>query len=394
MFCFKIHAQVNLVPDYSFEQYSTCPNNAPGNIQHSSYWINANVNGTSDYYNACVTNTNSYFDVPSNWCGYQNAKTGNGYAGCFVKTIPYTVAQYEYAETNLLATLKPNYHYCVQFFVSRAEKKGDYAISNFGALFTNTILNSSDQYNIQMSPQVKNQQGNFVVDRTIWAAIAGTFVALGGEQFVTIGNFDDPSLTDTLYDPVLPDDGVRDPGSIYYYIDDVTVEEVANAKAGNDKTINCGDSIVLGADSAIGAFYKWTPAIGLNNDSISFPVSNPTITTTYVLRKQQCNVITFDTIVVTVNNNCPVGINELSYHIKFSIYPNPLVDKLNIEFQIPEIHHATVFIYNLFGELVKKTDLQNGANNINVSNLSNGTYFYSLITNGSEIKRDKLMIIR
>ena len=395
LLCFVLQAQVNLVPNYSFEDYNTCPNNTPGNILNSKYWINGNNNGTSDYYNSCVTTFPYYFWVPKNFPGYQFAKTGNAYVGIGVFGGPNFVGQIEYAQTKLIDSLKPNKHYCVQYFVSRADSMGDYGISNFGALFTNTIVSSNDPYNIQMIPQVKNPVGRIIMDKLGWTSISGTYTAVGGEKHITLGNFDPKSAIDTIFDPVHPSIPLGIYDGIYYYIDDVTVEDVVDAQAGNDKLIICGDSVVLGADSAIGAYYKWTPSIGLSNDSVAFPIAQPTITTTYVLRKQQCHIVTYDTVQVAVNGICPVGINELINDYNIKVYPTPTDEEFMIEFNLNRSkQNLTLTIYNIIGELVKKQNLQNGISKIDVSDLKSGTYLYRISIDDNEVKKDKLIIIK
>src|SRR5216683_763724 len=73
-------AQINLVPNYSFEVYDTCPNTY-SQIYYAIPWFSSLPCqcGSSDYYNACAGGP--LVSVPSNGGGYQNARTGVGYAG-------------------------------------------------------------------------------------------------------------------------------------------------------------------------------------------------------------------------------------------------------------------------------------------------------------------------
>ncbi|MFY0674280.1 MAG: hypothetical protein JXQ87_12810, partial [Bacteroidia bacterium] len=53
-----------------------------------------------------------------------------------------------------------------------------------------------------------------------------------------------------------------------------------------DSVICTGDEIVLGiVDTAKSAKHLWTPAVGLNNDTISNPIANPTTTTIYTYQR-------------------------------------------------------------------------------------------------------------
>ena len=66
-----------LVPNWSFEEYSNCPEEANQ--------LNGNVTGWStsapspDYFNECGTSAD--YGIPSNRLGFQWAAEGSGYAG-------------------------------------------------------------------------------------------------------------------------------------------------------------------------------------------------------------------------------------------------------------------------------------------------------------------------
>jgi OOP family OmpA-OmpF porin len=68
-------AQINLVPNPSFEIYNTCPNSG-GQITYATGWFTATL-GSPDYFNSCSAG----YGVPSNGFGYSNAQDGNAYAG-------------------------------------------------------------------------------------------------------------------------------------------------------------------------------------------------------------------------------------------------------------------------------------------------------------------------
>ncbi len=61
----------NLVPNLSFEQFDTCPDNF-GQIYYAGNWYSAGI--TPDYFNACDP-TNGV-SVPKNVVGFQYARTG------------------------------------------------------------------------------------------------------------------------------------------------------------------------------------------------------------------------------------------------------------------------------------------------------------------------------
>ncbi len=75
-------------------------------------------------------------------------------------------------------------------------------------------------------------------------------------------------------------------------------------------------------------------------------------------------------------------------------YPNPATGKVNFDFNLSGINHASVKIINLLGSVVKNIDLTVGDNktSIDVSDLPQGVYFYSIVANGNIYQTKKLII--
>jgi len=75
-------------------------------------------------------------------------------------------------------------------------------------------------------------------------------------------------------------------------------------------------------------------------------------------------------------------------------YPNPATGKVNFDFNLSGINHASVKIINLLGSVVKNIDLTAGDNktSIDVSDLPQGVYFYSVVANGNVYQTKKLII--
>lgn len=73
------------------------------------------------------------------------------------------------------------------------------------------------------------------------------------------------------------------------------------------------------------------------------------------------------------------------------IYPNPINHTATISFQVRGLtdqQNAEIKIYNILGEYVKSVDGNNGTATIDVTDISNGIYFYVLRTNSSyDVKR-------
>jgi len=244
---FQLIAQYNYVPNYSFEQYDSCPTTAAGVDIFCKYWFTPTSQmfilpafpysylggGSSDYYNFCSTNQN--IQIPTNLSGNQNTKDGFAYVGILFQNDNITIDYKEYIEIELHKALSNNKEYCVEFYYSIAERfdyiPNSYYPIELGALLTDTIvsrqsgINTQQPQNIYAIPQI-NQQLPLVIDTLNWIKVSGSFIAKGGEQYLTIGNF---QHTDTLTGK-----------NVYVYIDDVKLYY-----CGPDTTIKPPDSLII-----------------------------------------------------------------------------------------------------------------------------------------------------
>jgi gliding motility-associated-like protein len=210
-FLFKACGSQNLVPNPSFENYSSCPI-ANGNIYLAVPWSDPS-SGSADFYNVCSSNIQS--SVPINSNGYRGPRTGDGYAGIvtYVSTI---VNAREYIEVELKDSLIPGTKYCIGYYVSLS-KSSEYAVNGMSAFLSNTKISCPGCF-LTYLPQI-NYLGNVISDTLNWVLISGNFVSRGGEKFITIGNFNNDLGINTQF--VNPG-GVAGPEA-YYYIDDVYV---------------------------------------------------------------------------------------------------------------------------------------------------------------------------
>lgn len=205
-FSIKIYSQ-NLVPNYSFEDTLHCPTN-PSQINFVPPWFTPTT-GTPDYFNECSVTSG----IPNANGGYQYAKTGKAHAGCIL----FAFSSYrEYISTSLSSSLVAGQKYFVSFYVNLSEKS-NYAIDAIGCYFSNDSVIRNDYYNITYQPQIANPNSNIISDTANWVLISGKYTAMGGEKYITIGNFKNNANTDSLFLGGLG-------GAIaYYYIDDICV---------------------------------------------------------------------------------------------------------------------------------------------------------------------------
>ena len=225
-------AQTNLVPNYSFETDSVCPNNA-SEINYVPPWYSPTW-GSPDYFNICDGSGLTTVGLPLNYFGYQYAKTGAAYAGIFCYFIlsnSPTVEAKEYLQVKLTDSLIENRKYCVSFYVNLAtsleEGYHNLAITEMGLYISNNSFLVTNELTLPYPPQIKSPTGVFLNDTLNWTEVSGTYTAQGGEKYITIGNFNNP--TDTLN---MPNNNNNITCVSYYYIDDVSVVDCTDMGVG------------------------------------------------------------------------------------------------------------------------------------------------------------------
>lgn len=208
-------AQPNLVPNPEFEEIEHCPT-LFGEFTFLTHWFI--VTDSPDLYSTCQPLVNPY----GNFYGKQVPLSGETYPGAAVYINNGSNSR-EYFGVKLQSKLIAGVEYCVSFYVSLADTC-DYAINNIGCLFTQTIPVPTGPGNIiNISPQILNNGiSNPLTSKTVWTKIEGSFIAQGGEQYLTIGNFSEDSFTDTVFL------GGSNMGigylSSYYWFEDVSVK--------------------------------------------------------------------------------------------------------------------------------------------------------------------------
>ncbi|MBK9479050.1 MAG: T9SS type A sorting domain-containing protein [Bacteroidetes bacterium] len=211
----------NLILNGSFENITNCPWGV-GQISFVPVWSSANSYLSPSLFNSCAS-LSSIVSVPVNidsLLGYQNAHSGNGYAGINVyqDTNPFPI---DYLQTQLTDSLDSGKFYCLTFYVSLSNIS-TWGVDAIGAYFAKqpSTVCSTFICVLTYTPQVSNPAGNILLDTLNWMKIEGCFQAQGGERYMIIGNFKDNANTQKA---------INKPGgynwSTYYYVDDVSLYE-------------------------------------------------------------------------------------------------------------------------------------------------------------------------
>ena len=151
--------------------------------------------------------------VPKNVMGIQDAKSGHGYVGMYM----FDQNNYrEFITTKLTKPMVKERWYVIKLWAALSENS-NIATDAFEFLISDKLTNIDTTALDKIKPQVINEPGNFA-DSYDWKMICGMYLAEGGEQYITLGNFKIDAATPKK------SMGSKKGNFAYYFIDDFTVE--------------------------------------------------------------------------------------------------------------------------------------------------------------------------
>jgi hypothetical protein len=142
------------------------------------------------------------------------------------------------------------------------------------------------------------------------------------------------------------------------------IEKWIEGIGSTEGVVYSGYSLITGSDFMLLCFYE--------NDTLSY------IDSSY----NECYYNTYGVI------------ENISVNSPFIIYPNPATQTINISFNNQQNMPYTFELYNYYGEIICKKQIINSTS-FELSNISNGIYFYIIKDNKNFIiQRNKLIIIK
>jgi Secretion system C-terminal sorting domain len=375
----------NYVQNGRFSEYENCPEYATSSSPESFNAIGTKwkaFGGTPDYINGCSQN-GTY--IPYYPGGIQYPIDDSAFVGLLLYVpIADTSYKFEIIGNNLCDQLQSNEDYCTKLFVSCGEYS-KYPTSSFGVYFAEDEFEYNSNFDV-IVPQLINQSDNFLSD-TGWVSLQWIYHAMGTEDVIGIGNFETQENTDTTtsqYDFSMS-------GETYVVVENVSIEKLTTVTGGGNVTITEGQSIQIGNDPTEVADYSWTNMEGDTVSTSQYPTVSPDSTTTYIVTKNQCNVLTTDTVTVFVSPTALAEIGTIGY---FNLYPNPAKDAVNIYFQSGL--EVTFELHDIAGKLIYSQVFPQGKNGyiLPLNNYANGIYICNLKTLDGHQEQRKLMIER
>lgn len=394
-----LYAQSNLVLNPSFENYydTSVIGYASFAFGFVSSWSDPNY-GSSDIF--VPESGGAYTTPPVMDFGFEYPHSGYCYAGFLFYEAPPS-PNYELVQASLSTALQAGKTYAIESFVSLAEYS--LCISNLGFYFSDTLITEHTGSRILVTPQYENPSSNMITIHEGWQRITGNYTAHGGEQFLSIGNFQPYSMSNT--------DSCSIWNESYLLIDDVAVYDTSKV----DTIHLCmNDSVELGGiwrhneglyTDIIGGldvrFYIKPRPYSTNLTIVEKPfVAGDSVRVSLVQKGgidsgslvQNFLWIKSDTLIdvpmyniygcdSTVRYICgtnigveAVGSNELN---AFRLFPNPANDFMQITINKNDPNSYSISIIDITGKEIISQSISNAP--IDVSLLTNGMYFVKLL---------------
>ena len=207
----------NLVENGSFEVIKGKVKGL-GCIEASDEWKNVTTSKADLF---VKENKNLFVLTSGNTYGKEDPKEGDNYVGLVVYSPKDKIAR-NYITSPLAQPMLKGKKYCISMYISLAEGS-KFATNQLGINFNKKQLKQDDNKNLIDKTSILHAQLKIVSATYGWEKICGNYIAEGGEEFITIGNFTATDKTKTEkaikikdYKGVLSD-------FAYYFVDDISV---------------------------------------------------------------------------------------------------------------------------------------------------------------------------
>lgn len=138
------------------------------------------------------------------------------------------------------------------------------------------------------------------------------------------------------------------------------------------------------------------PGVEFTNFDIAYtPINNNnTLIKVFLLNAEDNSILT--NFYVKYYSEVSLPAQSKAKPMNAEVYPNPMAVNAVVNYYVPaKYKNPTMIIRNMVGKTVKTYNLRSGEDaklNINSSELTNGVYFYSIVSEGQTITTKKLVI--
>jgi len=219
------YSQIDLLINGSFETLNK--KIKEGGMVTSSYGWTSPSAGKADIFSSSAKSPD--YSIPKNMYGDGDAHDGQAYAGINVFT-PKEEIPRQFLQSKLNQKMDEGKVYCVKMHVMLS-MMSKYSSNNLGIYISEMAPTDKDLDSFYIQPQIIHSQNKIFDEMFEWTAICQSYIAKGGEEFITIGNFGKAETTQN--EKVKKPKGVvgTQAKGAYYYIDDVSVLNMAGLES-------------------------------------------------------------------------------------------------------------------------------------------------------------------
>lgn len=278
----------------------------------------------------------------------------------------------DYLQGRLKAQLVAGKQYCVQFYTVLANRFSAYAINNVGAYLDDGSIDTTTRCGEPQTLHYPQVNVSYIItDTGNWTKVEGSFVARGGEKFITLGNFFDARHTDTTRLFLRRAFAGSNDYYSWHLFDDISVIHTdAVAYAGRDTTLpRGGDTIQVGTTEGYLPCYWYRNDTLIDSNKSGF-TAHVTRNNRYIMEMNICGNITRDTMVVNVSGTGISGLPERLESVV--VYPVPA----NSQLYIAHGDGLDYVLTDATGRLLQQGSL--AGNEIDIHTFSPGSYLLLL----------------
>jgi len=218
-------SQGNMIQNGSFETVSKKIKSG-GMIEYATGWSSP-TDAKADVFSPKAKSDE--YKTPANLYGDTDPLDGSNYAGVIMYSYKDDAPR-QYLQAQLTEKMKEDKVYCVKMNVMLS-MLSKYSSNNLGIYISKKPLTPEDIEAYNIEPQIIHSQNKIFDEQFDWEPICQTYIADGGEEYITIGNFATTDATEN--------EKVKKPKGItgtqargaYYYIDDVSVMNMAGVES-------------------------------------------------------------------------------------------------------------------------------------------------------------------
>lgn len=317
----------------SFEDITMCPEDV-AEIDLAEPWKSATT-ATPDLLHSC--SSNQFLMIPNGgrfFDSFQEARTGEAFAGIFVYAERSDVGMAEYLMAPLVRPLEVDKDYFIEFFISPdiSEVLPDVFTDAIGLGFINddniVELLDVESYPLEAAIQM---EGNVIKSKDEWVRVSGCYRASGNERNIVIGPFVDYEDVIIEVEPFFS--GIA---RNYFFIEDVGIYSLDPLP---DSLDLCEQSEVVLDVTFLDAQYQWST----DEAQGTIVVDKPGV---YHVSMQIGNCEYYDEVKVV--ESCACG-----YFLPNVYSPNNdgINDNLEINFECKSASLQSFVLYDRYGNI-------------------------------------------